>query len=77
MSLHAPNDETRSTHYAGQPEPSPVEELFAACRRYLDTATGRRISFEYAMIGGVNDSNGKRKGAIEAALKGPALPLST
>ena len=32
----------------------PVEELFAACHRYF-RRTGRRISFEYAMIDGVND----------------------
>ena len=31
-----------------------VEELFAACHRYFKK-TGRRISFEYAMIDGVND----------------------
>mgnify|MGYP000514977183 CR=1 FL=1 len=30
------------------------EELFAACHRYFKK-TGRRISFEYAMIDGVND----------------------
>ena len=33
----------------------PTEELLAACRRYYEK-TGRRISFEYAMIGGVNDT---------------------
>lgn len=33
----------------------PSEELIAACRRYYQ-ATSRRISFEYAMIHGVNDS---------------------
>lgn len=33
-----------------------VRELFAACRRYFKT-TGRRISYEYAMIDGVNDSD--------------------
>ena len=33
----------------------PSEELLAACRRYYE-ATSRRISFEYAMIDGVNDS---------------------
>ena len=32
-----------------------VEELFAACHRYFKK-TGRRISFEYAMIDGVNDT---------------------
>lgn len=33
-----------------------VEELFEACRRYF-RRTGRRVSFEYAMIDGVNDSD--------------------
>ena len=33
-----------------------VERLLAACRAYFET-TGRRISFEYAMIDGVNDSD--------------------
>ena len=33
----------------------PSEELLAACRRYYE-ATSRRISFEYAMIDGVNDT---------------------
>ena len=32
-----------------------VEQLMAACRRYYER-TGRRISFEYAMIDGVNDT---------------------
>jgi 23S rRNA (adenine2503-C2)-methyltransferase len=32
-----------------------VDELIAACKDYIDT-TGRRISFEYAVIDGVNDS---------------------
>jgi 23S rRNA (adenine2503-C2)-methyltransferase len=34
-----------------------VEQLLDACRDYF-TATGRRISFEYAMIDGVNDTAG-------------------
>ena len=33
-----------------------VEKLFAACRRYFEK-TGRRISYEYAMIDGVNDTD--------------------
>ena len=53
VSLHAPDSATRSrlmpVHHA-----SDVEELFAACHRYFKK-TGRRISFEYAMIDGVND----------------------
>lgn len=55
VSLHAPNDEIRSrtmpvNHRWG------VEELLKACR-YYNKQTGRRISFEYAMISGVNDSD--------------------
>lgn len=53
VSLHAPNDEIRN-------QTMPVnrrwnmDELLKACRFYAKE-TGRRISFEYAMIHGVND----------------------
>ena len=55
VSLHAPDSETRSRIMPVN-RAYDVEELFAACRRYFDK-TGRRISFEYAMIDGVNDSD--------------------
>lgn len=54
VSLHAPDDETRSTIMPVNRR-WPVEELLSACRTYYEK-TGRRISFEYAMIRGVNDS---------------------
>jgi len=54
VSLHAPNDAIRNTIMPVN-KAYPSEELLAACRRYYE-ATGRRISFEYAMIDGVNDS---------------------
>ena len=54
VSLHAPNDEIRSRIMPVN-RAYPTEELLQACRRYYD-ATNRRISFEYAMIDGVNDS---------------------
>lgn len=54
VSLHAPTDEIRNTIMPVN-KAYPTEELLAACRRYYDT-TGRRISFEYAMINGVNDT---------------------
>lgn len=56
VSLHAPNDRIRS-------QTMPVnrrwnmQELLKACGFYAEQ-TGRRISFEYAVIGGVNDSDG-------------------
>ena len=53
VSLHAPDSETRSKIMPVN-RAYDVEELFAACHRYFKK-TGRRISFEYAMIDGVND----------------------
>ena len=53
VSLHAPDSATRSRIMPVN-KAYDVEELFAACHRYFKK-TGRRISFEYAMIDGVND----------------------
>ena len=55
VSLHAPDSETRSRIMPVN-RAYDVEELFAACHRYFEK-TGRRISFEYAMIDGVNDND--------------------
>jgi hypothetical protein len=55
VSLHAPDDALRdklvpiNTRY-------PVATLMAACRRYIER-TGRRVSFEYALMRGINDSD--------------------
>lgn len=54
VSLHAPDDETRSRIMPAN-RGRGVEKLVDACRRYYER-TGRRISFEYAMIDGVNDT---------------------
>ena len=54
ISLHAPDDETRSAIMPINKRWG-VDELLAACRRYYST-TGRRISFEYTLISGKNDS---------------------
>lgn len=54
VSLHAPNDEKRrelmpiANKYT-------IEELLGACRNYFEK-TGRRITFEYSLVAGVNDS---------------------
>lgn len=53
VSLHAPSDEIRNTIMPVN-KAYCTEELLQACRRYYEE-TGRRISFEYAMIDGVND----------------------
>ena len=54
VSLHAPNNALRSSMMPVN-DAYPVEKLIAACREYQKT-TGRRISFEYAMVKGVNDT---------------------
>ena len=54
ISLHAPDNETRNRTMPVNRR-WPIEELMRACRDYFKT-TGRRISFEYALIKGVNDS---------------------
>ncbi|MEA4920578.1 MAG: 23S rRNA (adenine(2503)-C(2))-methyltransferase RlmN [Clostridiaceae bacterium] len=67
ISLHAPNNEIRSQLMPVNKKYD-IESLMKACRYYFDM-TGRRISFEYAMISGVNDT---RECAFELAklLKG-------
>ena len=55
VSLHAPDDETRSKIMPVNRSVG-VEKLMDTCRRYFQT-TGRRISYEYAMIDGVNDAD--------------------
>ena len=54
VSLHAPEDSIRDTIMPVN-RAYPTEQLLQACRRYYEK-TGRRISFEYAMINGVNDT---------------------
>ena len=54
VSLHAPNDALRSRLMPVNRR-WPLGELMPACRHYFEK-TGRRISFEYAMIRDVNDT---------------------
>ena len=55
VSLHAPNDELRSRMMPINRR-WPVDQLLTACRDYAQK-TGRRVSFEYAMVSGVNDTD--------------------
>jgi len=54
ISLHATDDETRNKLIPRNRDTS-INELLDACRRYFKK-TGRRITYEYALIDGVNDS---------------------
>ncbi len=55
VSLHAPNDNIRNKSMPINKKYD-IDELLKACKYYADT-TGRRISFEYPIIKGVNDSD--------------------
>ena len=67
ISLHAPTDEIRSAIMPVN-KAYPVDELLAVCRKYTER-TGRRISFEYSVINGVNDSEECAK-ILASKLKG-------
>lgn len=54
ISLHAPNDELRKTLMPIANKYS-VSEIMEACRYFIDN-TGRRVSFEYSLVSGVNDT---------------------
>lgn len=54
ISLHAPNNELRNKIMPVNRQ-YPLEELLSACRRYIEK-TGRRITFEYVLLKGFNDS---------------------
>jgi 23S rRNA (adenine2503-C2)-methyltransferase len=55
VSLHAPDDELRDV-LVPLNKKYPIDDLLAACKRYLDTAPRDFITFEYCMLDGVNDS---------------------
>ncbi|MCQ6560349.1 23S rRNA (adenine(2503)-C(2))-methyltransferase RlmN [Paenibacillus mendelii] len=55
LSIHAPNDALRSKLMPVNRR-FPFEEVMEACHYYI-AKTGRRITFEYALIGGVNDQS--------------------
>ena len=55
VSLHAPTDPLRSK-LVPLNQRFPLGELMGACQRYVER-TGRRITFEYALLQGINDSD--------------------
>lgn len=67
VSLHAPDDATRSRLMPVNRSVG-VERLMESCRRYFQM-TGRRISYEYAMVDGVNDSD-RQADLLAQLLKG-------
>ena len=68
ISLHATHDELRDT-LVPLNRKYPIEELMAAIRAYPGLSNARRVTFEYVMLKGVNDSPAEAK-ALVKLLKG-------
>jgi len=67
ISLHAPNDEKRKTLMPVANKYS-IKEIMDACHAYYDK-TGRRISFEYSLVEGVNDGEAEAR-ELSALVRG-------
>lgn len=67
VSLHAPDNETRE-RIMPITKKYPVEELIASLHRYVDK-TGRRVTIEYILLAGVNDTPAHARN-LTALLKG-------
>ncbi len=66
VSLHACNDELRDVLVPVNKK-YPLKDLLAACRRYPGANNARRITFEYVMLKGVNDSDADARELLRLA----------
>lgn len=71
VSLHAPNDELRNKLVPINRK-YPINELLSACKRYVGNDSRRRITFEYVMLQGVNDSEQHARQLAAILAKVPA-----
>jgi 23S rRNA (adenine2503-C2)-methyltransferase len=71
ISLHATNDALRDTLVPINRK-YPIAELMAACRSYPGLSNARRITFEYVMLKGVNDSLAEAKALVRLLAGIPA-----
>jgi 23S rRNA (adenine2503-C2)-methyltransferase len=71
ISLHAVSDELRD-HLVPLNKKYPLAELLAACRDYPGASNARRITFEYVMLKGVNDSPAEARALVRLIAGIPA-----
>jgi 23S rRNA (adenine2503-C2)-methyltransferase len=71
VSLHAVHDELRD-ELVPLNRKYPIAELMAACRRYPGASNARRITFEYVMLKGVNDSQAEARELVRLLAGMPA-----
>ena len=75
VSLHAVRDDLRD-EIVPLNRKYPIAELMAACRRYPGASNARRITFEYVMLKGINDTpaDAQRTGAADRRHAGQGEP---
>jgi 23S rRNA (adenine2503-C2)-methyltransferase len=71
VSLHAVTDELRD-ELVPLNRQYPIAELIAACRRYPSASNARRITFEYVMLKGINDSEAEARALVRLIAGLPA-----
>jgi 23S rRNA (adenine2503-C2)-methyltransferase len=71
VSLHAVRDDLRD-ELVPLNRKYPIAELLAACRRYPGSSNARRITFEYIMLKGVNDSEAEARELVRLIAGMPA-----
>ena len=71
VSLHAPDDALRD-RLVPINRKYPIEELLAACRRYAAANPKQKVTFEYVMLDGVNDSPAHARALVERLRTVPA-----
>src|SRR6185437_8708621 len=71
VSLHAVTDDLRD-ELVPLNRKYPIKELIAACRRYPGSSNARRITFEYVMLKGVNDSEAEARQLVRLIAGLPA-----
>ncbi len=71
VSLHAVTDELRDV-LVPLNRKYPIEQLLAACRDYPSVSNARRITFEYVMLKGVNDSPAEARQLVRLLAGSPA-----
>jgi 23S rRNA (adenine2503-C2)-methyltransferase len=71
ISLHAPRDDVRDV-IVPLNKKYPIKELIAACKAYPGLSNARRITFEYVMLKGVNDSNADARELVKVIRGIPA-----
>ncbi|MFN2308439.1 MAG: 23S rRNA (adenine(2503)-C(2))-methyltransferase RlmN [Gammaproteobacteria bacterium] len=71
VSLHAPDDALRN-ELVPINRKYPLKELMAACKRYVEDGTRRRVTFEYVMLDGINDSDAQAHALVKLLRGVPA-----